>query len=100
MLIPRSPSQFNFFIVSREAISSVPSRVLKIYIFVKHSTILQYININNIHIFITLNKCMGCKGEASTSQPLQMSTSPARGAPCRWTDEALATDEWRYNHSK
>ncbi|CAH2265168.1 jg16824 [Pararge aegeria aegeria] len=25
-----------------------------------------------------------------------MPTSPARGAPCRLTDEALATDKWRY----
>ncbi|CAH2208603.1 jg26374 [Pararge aegeria aegeria] len=27
-----------------------------------------------------------------------MPTSPARGAPCRLTDEALATDKWWYNH--
>ncbi|CAH2244614.1 jg11728 [Pararge aegeria aegeria] len=29
-----------------------------------------------------------------------MQTSPARGAPCRLTDEALATDKWRYNYFK
>ncbi|CAH2211229.1 jg27152, partial [Pararge aegeria aegeria] len=42
----------------------------------------------------------GCKREASTSQPPKMPTSAARGAPCRLTDEALATDKWRYNDFK
>ncbi|CAH2237198.1 jg11171 [Pararge aegeria aegeria] len=27
-----------------------------------------------------------------------VSLPDARGAPCRLTDEALATDKWRYNH--
>ncbi|CAH2238730.1 jg27656 [Pararge aegeria aegeria] len=32
------------------------------------------------------------------TQPPKLPTSPARGAPCCLTDEALATDKWRYNH--
>ncbi|CAH2216272.1 jg599, partial [Pararge aegeria aegeria] len=43
---------------------------------------------------------VGCNWESSTSHPPKITTTPARGAPCRLTDEALATDKWRYNHFK